>query len=155
MLGLFKRGREEGAQLVEFALLAPLLILLLLGIIELGFKFSQFNELRHGVREGARYAAVSEPDINGDNNVDESDVLRAVCDAIDLPGVTLSTSLAHTNGGSGHRLDYATITVEATVSSLTGAPIITNFIPTTLTNAATFRLEQNAKWNTFTEESCS
>lgn len=153
MLGLFKRDREKGAQLVEFAVLAPLLILLLLGIIELGFKFSQFNELRHGVREGARYAAVSEPDLDG-GGVGGSDVVKAVCDAIDLPGVTLSTSLAHTSGGSGNRLDYATITVEATVSSLTGAPIITSFIPSTLTNEATFRLEQDAKWVPFSNQGC-
>ncbi len=153
MLGLFKKGREKGANLVEFALLAPLLILLLLGIVELGFKFSQFNELRHGVREGARYAAVSGPDLNG-GGVDGSDVRVAVCDAIDLPGVTLSTSLAHASGGSGNRLDYATITVEATVTSLTGAPVITNFIPTTLTNSATFRLEQDAKWSPFSNQGC-
>jgi Flp pilus assembly protein TadG len=147
------RKRDRGAQLVEFALLAPLLILLVLGIVEFGFKFSQFNELRHGVREGARYAAVSQPDLTGDGSVTQADVMKAVCDSVDLPGVSLSVSLANTTG-SGNRLDYSTLTVVATVSSLTGAPIISSFIPSTLTNDAQFRLEQDAKWSTFSNQQC-
>jgi hypothetical protein len=32
------------------------------------------------------------------------------------------------------------------VQSLSNLPLITSFLPTTLTNTATFRLEQPAKW---------
>ena len=42
---------ERGASLVEFAILAPLLIVLVLGIVEFGWLFSQNNDVRHGPRE--------------------------------------------------------------------------------------------------------
>lgn len=153
-ISILRRNQDRGASLVEFAMLAPLLILLVLGIVELGYKFSQFNELRHGVREGARYAAVSQPDITGDSAVTQADVIQAVCDAIDLPGTSLSITLAHESGGSGNRLDYANVTVQASVSPLTGAPIISSFVPTSLSNSALFRLEQDAEWSTFSGQPC-
>ena len=53
-----KRG-ERGASLVEFALTAPFLILLLLGIIEFGWAFNQNLDVRHGARETARLVDVN------------------------------------------------------------------------------------------------
>lgn len=143
---------------MEFALVAPLLILLLLGIVEFGMVFGHYNEVRHSAREGARYAAVSNPDYNGDSTVDNTDVLEVTCDAIGLPGGTISVALSLTtddNGnGSPDRLDYGTITVEATTSSLTGLPLISTFIPSTLSNDATFRLEQDGAWSDFGPTAC-
>lgn len=43
--------------MVEFAIVAPLLLLLLLGIGELGRAFFQYNTLTKSVREGARHLA--------------------------------------------------------------------------------------------------
>lgn len=53
------RRRERGAALVEFALVAPLLILLLLGIVDFGVNLSNSISLRQGVREGARQGSVA------------------------------------------------------------------------------------------------
>ena len=53
------RRRERGANLVEFALVAPFLILLLFGIIEFAWVFAQDLTVKHGAREGARLAAVA------------------------------------------------------------------------------------------------
>ncbi len=50
---------ERGANLVEFALVAPFLILLLFGIIEFAWVFAQDLTVKHGAREGARLAAVT------------------------------------------------------------------------------------------------
>jgi hypothetical protein len=147
---------ERGANLVEFAIVAPLLILLVLGIVEFGMLFAHYNELRHGAREGARYAAVSRPDYNG-GSVDNSDVLDVTCDSIDLPGtveVTLALTTDDDSDGSPDRLEYGTITVEADTSSLTGAPIISSFIPSSLTNDAIFRLEQDGEWTDFGPTTC-
>ena len=55
------KSRERGANLVEFAILAPLLIMLLFGIIEFAWIFAQNLDVRHGAREGARLAAVNFP----------------------------------------------------------------------------------------------
>jgi len=48
---------EDGASAVEFALICPLLILLIFGIIGFGIAFLQIQTMRGAVREGARYAA--------------------------------------------------------------------------------------------------
>lgn len=146
-----ENNMEKGASLVEFAVVMPLLLLLVLGIIEFGFVLAQMNEMRHGAREGARYAAVSRPDLDG-NAVEgeDSDVLVAVCDAINLPGATLEVSLA----GGPNRLDYGTVTVVADTDSLSGAPLISRLLPDTMTNEATFRLEQDAEWSGFGPTAC-
>jgi TadE-like protein len=51
--------RERGAELVEFALVLPLLLLIVLGTIEFGRVYYTYNILSKGVRDGARYAATS------------------------------------------------------------------------------------------------
>jgi hypothetical protein len=49
---------ERGASLIEFALVCPLLVLLLFGIVDFGTVFGEYLELRSAAREGARLAAV-------------------------------------------------------------------------------------------------
>ncbi|HSP04647.1 MAG TPA: TadE family protein, partial [Acidimicrobiales bacterium] len=51
-------GDERGAALVEFALIATPLFLILFGTIEFGWAFFQLNDIRHGAREGIRLVAV-------------------------------------------------------------------------------------------------
>jgi hypothetical protein len=53
--------REDGAAAVEFALLTPLLFLILFGILEFGIAFLHVQSIRTGVREGGRAAAVGAP----------------------------------------------------------------------------------------------
>ena len=53
------RGRREAGQaLVEFALVLPLLMLLIFLFIEFGIGFARYNEVVNGAREGARLGAV-------------------------------------------------------------------------------------------------
>jgi Flp pilus assembly protein TadG len=49
---------EDGAGLVEFAIAAPVFMLVLYAIIELGLAVWQKNSVASDVREGARYAVV-------------------------------------------------------------------------------------------------
>jgi Flp pilus assembly protein TadG len=49
---------EAGQELVEFALILPLLLLLLLGIIEFGRAILAYNTIANAAREGARYGIV-------------------------------------------------------------------------------------------------
>jgi Flp pilus assembly protein TadG len=131
--------------MVEMAFVAPVLLLILLGIIEFGFKFAQFNEVRHTAREAARFAAVSEPDLDGDADFDENDVVQAVCDAFNLSGTgNVDLDLAQVTGDEIG--DTAEITVTLHTTSLSGAPLISSFVPTSLSNVARFRLEQPAEW---------
>ncbi|HZP74044.1 MAG TPA: TadE family protein [Gaiellaceae bacterium] len=94
--------------MVEFALVAPLLLLILFGIIQFGVAFMHSVALTDAVRAGARQAAVSRT--SGDPvAATDSAVVNA---ASDLDSSTLSsritvtTSSGWTSGGS--------VTVKAT-----------------------------------------
>ena len=50
---------EDGAQLVEFALVLPMLLLVVLGIAEFGFIFQRYEVVTNAAREGARIATES------------------------------------------------------------------------------------------------
>lgn len=69
LVGLFSKmvrkmkPNNKGQSLVELSLILPLLILLLIGIIEFGRIFGTYIFLSHLSREGARYAATGQSDI--------------------------------------------------------------------------------------------
>jgi hypothetical protein len=48
---------DDGVALVEFALVFPVLAMLLLGMITAGFAYNQKLAITNGVREGSRYGA--------------------------------------------------------------------------------------------------
>jgi hypothetical protein len=50
-----RKQHDQGASLVEFALIAPLLFLLIFGMIEFGRVVATFNSVNTAAREGARY----------------------------------------------------------------------------------------------------
>jgi hypothetical protein len=55
--------RDEGATVVEFALVAPLLFLIVFGIIDFSRAYARLNTMNAAMREGARYgAALARPD---------------------------------------------------------------------------------------------
>jgi Flp pilus assembly protein TadG len=49
---------ESGAELIEFALTLPLLLLVVLGMIEFGFLFREYEVVTNAAREGARIAGL-------------------------------------------------------------------------------------------------
>ena len=62
-----RRNGESGQAFVEFALVLPILLLLLLGVIQFGNVFRDYIALTDATRVGARQAAVSrsiQPDAN-------------------------------------------------------------------------------------------
>ncbi|MBS3900500.1 MAG: pilus assembly protein [Dethiobacter sp.] len=52
------KNEQKGQALVEFALVLPLILLLLLGIVELGRVSNAYLVVIHAARHGARHAAV-------------------------------------------------------------------------------------------------
>lgn len=142
MIGkIFKRKDDKGAQLIEFALLAPFLLLLLLGIVEFGFFLGQNNELKHGAHEGARLAAV-----------DGTSLVAETCDSMTLHNNS-TVNVTFTNTGSAIG-SSGTVTLSATVNSLSGLGLIEVFLPNTITAEADFRIEQVANWSNPTNGSC-
>ena len=81
------RGRrEDGAAAVEFALVAPVLILLVFGIVSFGFMLSFRQAMSQATAEGSRAAAVA-PASFTDAQV-EGVAREAVNDALESYGVS-------------------------------------------------------------------
>lgn len=60
--------RKTGGQaLVEFAIILPLFMILLLGLVEFGFVFANYQGLEYATREGARTGAALANGQNGQN----------------------------------------------------------------------------------------
>lgn len=59
----------KGQSLVEFALVVPILIMIVLGILEFGNLWLTMNTMSGAAREGVRIAAVTAPDVNQVENV--------------------------------------------------------------------------------------
>jgi Flp pilus assembly protein TadG len=64
-------SREEGVAAVEFALILPVLALLLFGVLEFGRVWSQYQLYQGAAREGARCAAV-QADVDQDCDIQTS-----------------------------------------------------------------------------------
>lgn len=93
----------RGQSLVEFALILPVLVILLLGIIDFGMGLRSYISLTNATREGARFAAIGSTagayptDCDGTTN---TSVIGRVCVA--LEGLQLSNvqnvTVAYPNG---------------------------------------------------------
>jgi len=70
---------ERGAELIEFALIFPLLLLVLLGIVDFGFLFQRYEVLTNATREGARLASLP--------GYTDDDVKRRVCEFLISGGI--------------------------------------------------------------------
>ena len=119
---------EQGAALVEFAIVAILLFTLLFGIIEAGWGFNQQLEVRHGAREGARLAATtygtdaaitaevcSRMHFSGDNTATTVTITKTGTDIGSTVAVTVSTPYAGLTGF----LDgvFGAVNIDSTVES--------------------------------------
>ena len=71
------RKKDGGASLVEFALMMPLLVLVLLGMIEFGWGTAQQIDVRHKAREGLRVTIVDESVADIVDRVCTDDIVRA------------------------------------------------------------------------------
>lgn len=59
------RQTDRGQELVEFALVLPLLFLIAFGVLDLGRLFHAAITISNAAREGARYATRNPDDLNG------------------------------------------------------------------------------------------
>lgn len=62
---MMKRKKQKGQGLVEFALMLPILLLVILGTIEFGRIFLIYATVSNGAREGSRYGMVNPADTGG------------------------------------------------------------------------------------------
>ena len=122
---------EKGASAVEFALILPILVILVFGIVQFGIAYNNYIALTHAAREGARLAAVNMDETEGiewfENRIRES------APSVSIESITLS-------GQDGNIGDSVAVTVTGEVLNIE-IPLAGSW-PVQLTSTATLRLEQ-------------
>jgi Flp pilus assembly protein TadG len=136
----------KGATLVEFAIIFPLLVLLLVGTVEFGWLFAQYLDVRHGAREGVRLATVNFPE-----GADPPVITRTQANTVMLLNETCSrmnvvSGVGVTFTSLGDVGDPITVTASAPADTLSG--LLDWAIPSTLRLDSTVVLhaEQEATW---------
>ena len=121
---VLKTKNEKGAAAVEFALILPILVIIVFGIFQFGIAFNNWISLTHAAREGARLAAVGQY------------TAQKVRDS--APSVQIQT--INVTGLSGKIGESVTVQVVGNVLNLE-IPLIGNW-PVQLTSTAVMRKEQ-------------
>jgi Flp pilus assembly protein TadG len=106
-----KRFRDQrGASAVEFAIIVPVLFMIVFGIIGFGIAFMQVQTIRGAVREGARISAVGATASQVQQKVEDAStgiVPAAEVDVTSCPGQNTTVDTTATfdtqqlNGGEG------------------------------------------------------
>ena len=115
-----RSGRERGAAAVEFALVLPLLVVLLMGIIDFGLYFYNDLAVSHAARDAARYLSV--------NNVAGANAAVSKLTLVSAAQPTASLTPA-TSGNP------ATVTLQTSYRFLTPLPLIVGLKSTLGINA--------------------
>lgn len=128
---------QQGAVLVEFALVLPLLLLLLLGIFEFGRAFNYWIDQTHLANIGARWAAV-------DTNPGPGSLQQAIAEEANTQELKEGVAVCITfpNGGSEQVGDPVEAIVEYDFNWLPFIGEAAGATTTTLRGSATMRLEQ-------------
>jgi Flp pilus assembly protein TadG len=102
---------ERGAAAVEFAILLPLLLLLVLGTIEFGRAYNAQITLTNAAREGVRVMAIGN-DPTGAKTAAKT-AAASVSTSITTSDITLSTNACSTGA-------QVTLTIKYSLSTITG-----------------------------------
>jgi Flp pilus assembly protein TadG len=140
---------EKGANLVEFALVMPLLLLLVLGIVEFSWLLARNLDVNQGAREGARMIAVNTP--SGDGSLQDE-----ICSRMDLVGSNTATIVSWAADDATPEVgEGVTVTVTSpTTPTLTG---LLDFLFSGFANMSSsveIRIEQPPDWTDGYSEAC-
>jgi Flp pilus assembly protein TadG len=105
------RANERGAAAVEFAILLPLLLMLVLGTIEFGRAYNAQITLTNAARDGVRVMAIANDPAGAKTAA--RNAAASVSATIPNSDVTLSTN----NCSTGNQV---TLTIQYNLSTLTG-----------------------------------
>jgi Flp pilus assembly protein TadG len=109
------RASERGAAAVEFALLAPILVMLLLGIMEFGRAYNAQVSLTNAAREGVRVMAVT------NNPVSARTAAKNAAVSLHPALVDTNITFSATNGTSSCTTTHQmTVTITYSLRTLTG-----------------------------------
>jgi len=112
---------EKGQSLVEFAILLPVLLLLIMGILEFGLMLNSYLTINNSAREGARLGVVVGSNLGSDTEI--SDLIKKISPNLNREDLTINImpSLAGRKSGG-------TISVEVKYNYKLTIPIISNIL---------------------------
>ena len=121
----------RGTALVEFALVAMIVVLLTLGVFQIGFVYFAISDLNNAARDGARYGSVHP----GDDSLIKTNVVQHLSFA-DNSQVHISVTRPDGNTNADSRI---TVTLQYTIPSF--MPL---FGSHSITNSSTMRIERQS-----------
>jgi Flp pilus assembly protein TadG len=131
---------ERGVAIVEFALVLPLLLLVVLGIVDFGKAYGYKNEETHLANQAARYAAVNSCVACGGQTINQ--FIKDDADPSELRnGLTLT--MAFTDPGPNNHCvgDPIKVTINYTYNFFG----FLHLVPVTVGASSTMRLEKDYK----------
>jgi Flp pilus assembly protein TadG len=140
------RHDETGAVLVEFALVIPVVLLLVLGALDFGKAYNYWIDTTHLSAAGARWAAVNnnpgpgstlQETIRGQANTAE--LRNGGTDSVSDP---IQVCISFPEGGSPQAGDPVRVTVSATYNFLSFVGTRIGIASRPVSNSSTMRLEQ-------------
>jgi Flp pilus assembly protein TadG len=149
--------KERGASLVELAILAPFLIVILAGVVEFAWIFGQHLDVRHGAREATRLAVVNYPagtdPSSGTGNQNALDLVSEACARMD-DSTNAVVSISTANGPNSETAGDvgSLILVEVSRPAETLTSLLNWALPSDLTlrSTAEARVLYPATWNNTT-----
>ena len=132
-----KNKREDGQAMVEFALILPIFILILCGIIDFGWLFYNQLSLNNACREGARYAVVNTGD-TADTQAIINHIENTTTTVFANDGVDIYVSYTAPNDPTSGDI---TVTMEADISFFT--PVLSTVLgkEKTITSTVIMKVE--------------
>ncbi len=126
-----KTRKHKGQALVEIALVLPILLMLVLGIIEFGRILNAYIMVSNASREAARYYSIRSTDTNINNKVKDLVIEKVPNIGINRDNITINV------GNPGTAEEKVTVTVPCDLELIT--PIIKDIISST----GTFRIQSS------------
>jgi Flp pilus assembly protein TadG len=144
---LMRARDDRGAELIEMAIVLPILLLVFAAIVDFGFLFQRYEVVTNAAREGARMATLP--------NYTVADVQARVSDYLASSGLTDAPTTAVTfadvsvGGAGGPVVNMATVTVDYPSQFLYIGPMAaliggTNWGTITLRSRSVMRVEAPA-----------
>lgn len=108
---------ERGQSLIEFTLIIPIVLIILMGIFEFGIMLNSYLTINNAARDSSRLAAVGGSD---------TEVISLALDR--LPNIDTNNITIEVTPSAGNRVRGGTVTVKVTYNYQVFTPIISNII---------------------------
>lgn len=125
---------RKGQSMVELALILPVIVLILFGVLEFGRIFYSYIVITHAAREGARAGAVGKTD---------AEIIARVRDSAPLPEADTNLHITRLEPNETARTPGVPFTIEVAYDVELVTPLFDSLLPNpvTLKSRATMRIE--------------